>query len=442
MSSGSLISVIVPCYNSERYIEKMIECLLSQTYTNYEVIFVDDGSSDSTVEIIKRYLNKDGIYLLQQSNQYAGVARNNGLKKANGKYVMFLDSDDFFDVTFLEKMINSIEKYNSDVAICNIKYIDAQTDELLNIESNVKKSILEPYEEKGVFSYKDIPDDILTIGFSGPYNKIYRREFLLENDIWFQASKRDNDLSFAAAVMAGADCISWTYDALYYYRINNTYSLQGFKDIDMEEILSTVIMSKRELVRLKRYESVKYSFQKQVLSRWHHLLDQQQNIENFCSVYDAIKNQLFGIIDLQLDDQFCFLAYRKDYIHINQMDPYTYLLWKNKELQISRGEKYTFPFLTLGNKYKNIAIYGYGNIGRAYVKQLANNNKYKISVIFDKNYKNIVGQNDIVIASPDDVDKYNYDVIVIAVEDVKVVKNIMFFLESKNIKSDRTIWDV
>ena len=97
------ISVIVPVYNAEKYLPQCVESLLRQTKKEFELIFVDDGSTDRSVEILEQYREKDDrIKILRQKNQYAGVARNNGMSVAKGEYLCFLDSDDHFKPEMLK----------------------------------------------------------------------------------------------------------------------------------------------------------------------------------------------------------------------------------------------------------------------------------------------------------------------------------------------------
>ena len=92
------VSVIVPVYNGETYLEECMESILSQSYKNIEVIFVDDGSTDRSAELIQSFQERDHrVVLIRQTNQYAGIARNRGFDAATGKYVMFLDADDYFE---------------------------------------------------------------------------------------------------------------------------------------------------------------------------------------------------------------------------------------------------------------------------------------------------------------------------------------------------------
>ena len=112
------ISIIIPFYNSERYLEKCLQSVKDQTISNFEVLCIDDGSNDSGADIVKRYAFEDSrFHLITQKNQGASVARNNGLQCAQGQYIMFLDSDDWYEPDTCEKAYEAITRENADVAL-------------------------------------------------------------------------------------------------------------------------------------------------------------------------------------------------------------------------------------------------------------------------------------------------------------------------------------
>ena len=117
---NELVSIIMPAYNCECYIKKAIESVYNQTYESWELIVVNDGSSDDTENICKNYASKDlRIKYISQSNSGSSNARNTGLKQINGNYVAFLDSDDWYDTRFLEMMIDKLQSNESDVVMCD-----------------------------------------------------------------------------------------------------------------------------------------------------------------------------------------------------------------------------------------------------------------------------------------------------------------------------------
>lgn len=106
-----LVSIVMPIYNAENYLKDSLDSLISQKYKNLEIICVDDGSTDNSLRILENYKRiDDRIKILKQKNQFAGVARNNGLDHANGKYIMFLDSDDIFEKSMISNLVKKAEK--------------------------------------------------------------------------------------------------------------------------------------------------------------------------------------------------------------------------------------------------------------------------------------------------------------------------------------------
>ncbi len=116
----SLISIIVPVYNVEKYLKRCLDSLINQTYKNIEIILVNDGSKDNSLKILKEYQKKDDrIIIIDKINEGVSVARNTGIKAASGKYIGFVDPDDWIENNMYENMLNTIEKYDCNIAFCN-----------------------------------------------------------------------------------------------------------------------------------------------------------------------------------------------------------------------------------------------------------------------------------------------------------------------------------
>ena len=119
------VSVIVPVYTTETYLEKWLDSIINQDFNDYEIIIINDGSTDDSNKIINKYVEKySNIKAFNKQNGGLSSARNLGIEKANGKYLMFVDSDDYIEPNMCEIMINTIKKYNVDIVRCNYRFIN------------------------------------------------------------------------------------------------------------------------------------------------------------------------------------------------------------------------------------------------------------------------------------------------------------------------------
>lgn len=183
------ISVIVPVYNVEKYIKRCVESILNQTLEQIELILIDDGSVDNSGKICDEFQEKDNrVSVIHQKNQGVSIARNNGLDIATGKYIAFIDADDFIDARMFQTMFETAEKENSDLAICGSDYVD--------VDGNIKETYLEKEREiltrEEIFQrYFDMPPSIR----KAVWNKIFRRD-LLQNLKFSPGIKMAEDAEF------------------------------------------------------------------------------------------------------------------------------------------------------------------------------------------------------------------------------------------------------
>ncbi|MCL1990428.1 MAG: glycosyltransferase [Defluviitaleaceae bacterium] len=216
------ISIVMPCYNAELFLRKSLDSILKQTLKAFEVICVDDGSTDGTVDILKTYSNRDSrVSFFTQKNQYAGVARNNGMEKARGKYVLFLDADDFFEPLMLEKMYRKAEDDMADICLTAGGKYDLRTTEV-TYDYQMRYDML---PSKLPFSRLDTPETIFSVGYGAPWNKLFKRTFIKENNLKFQALRSSNDIFFVQSAMAIAQRITVADGWLFHYRVGSETSL-------------------------------------------------------------------------------------------------------------------------------------------------------------------------------------------------------------------------
>lgn len=213
------LSVVIPVYNPHQYLEPCLNSILKQTFKDFELIVIDDSSSDGSYELLRTYANKDKRIRVLQNKRNLGAARtrNEGLHIALGEYITFLDADDFFEKDFFERMLNKAEQYNADVALCAFYRWDARSGkEKIKWPAPPKKlkNLLQ-----GVFSPRDLGNRVFNLTSWAPYTKVLRRKFILDNGLEFQNLTSCNDLYFGVMVCACARRMVYISDGLVHYRL-------------------------------------------------------------------------------------------------------------------------------------------------------------------------------------------------------------------------------
>lgn len=200
------VSVIVPIYNSEKYLKKCIDSLVSQTLDDMEFILINDGSTDGSDEIIKSY-NDSRIKYFKRTNHGIGATRNFGIDKANGEFIGFLDSDDYVEPDMYLKMYNECVNKNLDIVICD-HYI----------ENGDNKDILK-FIDFGVTSLNDSPNLLLDINLA-PWNKIYSKK-IFSSDTYYPTGVKYEDTPWVALMFSRAERIGKLNEPLYHYIVHD-----------------------------------------------------------------------------------------------------------------------------------------------------------------------------------------------------------------------------
>ncbi|MDY4690031.1 MAG: glycosyltransferase family 2 protein [Alphaproteobacteria bacterium] len=203
------ISVIIPCYNVAKYLEQCLDSVLKQTFQDFEVICVNDGSTDKSLEILQQYAEKDArIKIIDQENKGAGAARNKGLDVAQGEYISFVDSDDFIDKDFLQILFNNIEKAQTDISCCNFYKIKSDKD-IHSKEQNKNSNKLYINSIEALITSNKISYSV--------WNKLYRASIL--KDIKFDENNFYEDWIFIALLFPKIKSVCSISNKLYGYRI-------------------------------------------------------------------------------------------------------------------------------------------------------------------------------------------------------------------------------
>ena len=219
------VSVIIPVYNIERHLAQCLDSVAGQSLGDIEVICVDDGSTDGSPAILARYAARSARFrVVTQANAGPGEARNAGLALAGGEYVIFLDSDDWFEPDFLEKMVSRARETGADVTICRAVEFDDATGRELPSGWMLKTQYL-PGEL--VFGPEDAADHLFQFTYGMPWDKLYSRAFLERTGIRFPALRNSEDLAFVFPTLLAAERIAVEDRVLIHHRVNRSASVSN-----------------------------------------------------------------------------------------------------------------------------------------------------------------------------------------------------------------------
>lgn len=169
------VSIIIPVYNAELYLKVTIESILQQTYSNIEIIIVDDSSTDKSLEIAHSF-ERDNVKVIQQKNAGAAVARNTGFSHSNGDYIQFMDADDYLSYDKIEKQVAALDVATGKIAVCNYEQFTTEADMLIEKDTT--------YQNDFIFSADDPANFLINLyGGNGPYNFIQTNCWLVPRDI-------------------------------------------------------------------------------------------------------------------------------------------------------------------------------------------------------------------------------------------------------------------
>ena len=238
-----LVSIVVPVYNTEKYLPDALNSLAAQTYGELEIVLVDDGSTDGSPAICKEFVAKDDRFrYIWQQNAGAGAARNRGIDVANGEYLLFADADDLYEPTLVAKLYDAIHRDGSDVAMC-------RADLFTGTYGDSPSSPYKSYPQGGSCAPGDIAERLFQSVTYVPWDKLFRAEHVYSNGFRFQTLRYSNDNYFVLMTLLSAARITWLDDALVHHRVGTGGSLRDKMyleptcDLDMLDALYTTFYS-------------------------------------------------------------------------------------------------------------------------------------------------------------------------------------------------------
>lgn len=372
-----MISIIMPIHNTGEYLNESIESLLRQTYENFELICVDDASDDViTRKLLQKYMKQDNrIKLIVLDEKHgAANARNIGMKAAYGEYIIFLDADDIFDITMLEKMYTSIWKNDAEVCICGYKIYS-------DIEKRVVNTIF-PVQKEGVtnriFQLKEMGENGLMCCSRAPWSKLCKKSFLVENNIYFQNLSSSNDVFFSCMCSICAKKIVYCQNGLplVSYRFFNKNQISANRNpIDSFRAFIFLLDVRGEKKSEKEYIQIVYALLKTICGELRNCTDEKKKKDCYKLVQEYFKNNIGNSL-FEEDELNSILMYFKNEKYESR--------WFEAEGYFYIQIKENFSFENLQKKTK-IIIWGNGMRGKAFQRLCAEKEVDSIMVTDIKN---------------------------------------------------------
>ena len=301
-----LITIIVPVYNVEKYIDECVQSLINQTYTYLEIILVDDGSKDKSSEICDKYARNDSrIKVIHKQNEGLGYARNSGLKIANGRYVTFIDSDDIADEKLIENLVRGILKSQSDTCIGGFKRVD----------SNGKVKFIERYTED-IYMENDVYDKLFTRMLGSAPNKhdairmsvwnvLYSMEIIKKYHIQFPSEREfiSEDIIWDSEYYKYARRVIVINSTAYNYRITPGSLTQKYKSDMLEKIcvLYNEMCNRlpNDAIKISRLQRQFFVNLRACIKQERYSISNKRNIEIRQSINNIVNNSVVHTVSVE-----------------------------------------------------------------------------------------------------------------------------------------------
>jgi glycosyltransferase involved in cell wall biosynthesis len=415
------ISVIVPVYNTSEYLVQCLDTIVNQTFRNIEIICVNDGSTDGSTDILNEFSSKDYRIIIVERKSASGSAacpRNAGLDIARGKYVMFLDSDDYFDICMLEKLLTHAEKTEADLVMCDnstVLFYSGKIDDR-NTELHYKY-----LPELRTFSYMDIPDTIFQISNAAVWHKLILRETITKHNLRFQLDVPSlDDVYFVNLLLVLSKRISIIRDRLIFYRSNR----YGAQTTEIEKHKDSVFLAFSELnkylIEHSLYETVKFSLQNWTLATMAWWLSSIGKHDVFNELYSLYKNEYF--------DKLGLMNIAPETLYDNLGRFYSIVL--EREIEPS-------PRVVLESILKpgsRIAVYGAGFVGNNIYEMAKIQGKHDIILWCDSNADKLGNP---LVKYPKELMFCDLDAVIIAIANDDAINEVKEYLNEIGIDSEK-----
>jgi glycosyltransferase involved in cell wall biosynthesis len=353
------ISVIIPVYNSGEYLKQCLDSILSQSYIDFEIICIDDFSSDNSLDILQEYSLKDSRITIIRNPYNIGAARsrNIGIQLARGEYIIILDSDDWYVPNFFKLMMEKAETLSADLVICNSYRIDNVTGKNLGNYFYIEKFALD--KMNGLLDKEFFNDRLLNLFNVTPWNKMVRKEFVVEHQIYFQDLPNCNDIYWSNILLVMVEKIAYIDEKLIFKRENTVVQISSSRG--KKPICSFLAVQKiiNKLMELGVYDKYRTSYEIMALGTLNYAISHIVNkTERECFIKDLL-------------DKYLIKINMKDCLCVN----------KNNTALTSK-DIFSEAIQVLKRNNLKYALWGYGNFGKNFASK-CNEFGLKLAEIYD-----------------------------------------------------------
>lgn len=374
-----LISIIVPIYNVEKYLKSCLDSIVNQTYSNIEIILVNDCTKDNSMIIAQSYAQVDSRIKIINNKENVGLSetRNVGLRNSQGEYIIFVDSDDTVERDFVEKLYNKIAEDNVDFVVCGNNLFNDNNQELHLKDDWFSMKSLQSDQFRDFYSKPVMMDEFLQLsGVPYPtgmaWNKIFKASFIKNNNLSFPMGMPHEDEVFFARCLLNAKSFSMLFEDLYNYRVNRKDSIMG-KQVPVIGVIGAANLIYDEIksnYSHMKYKNVLYHFYNlffhklyysyYVSTKWitfkdaGSLYDLFQSMVNNNYDYAIFNNEYYNqIIQLTKKSKFSFwlkmLSYKKFFKFIHKIFTNDNLEYEYKRLYRGIVAIFALPIKLIGN---------------------------------------------------------------------------------------------
>lgn len=238
------VSVVIPVHNIEAHLRQCLDSVANQTLPDFEVVCVDDGSTDASSEILREYSAQDRrFHIIRQENSGPGVARNRGLEQAMGEYLVFWDSDDWFEPNFLAYMVERARQTDADIIVCRADEFDTQSGRRYDGHWMLKTQLL----PSDTFAPEEVAWHLFQFTYGWPWDKLYRMDFVRGMGLWYPSLSNSEDLVFVFQSLALAKRIAVLDMTLAHHRVNRLESVSHSRRVKPEAPFQALSLLKEAL---------------------------------------------------------------------------------------------------------------------------------------------------------------------------------------------------